>query len=129
MMSDGRLHDYIAQRGCRNSSGSLAMFTAIRRASSLLSSLAARLAAPTHMHMRANYSIREPIVAIGDREDLLACFANGLSRRSNMVTNDLVNGVTNRTGIQRGGYFGRHSTCSFERVRRDYIMAARPQLS
>jgi hypothetical protein len=78
------------------------------RASSLLSNLAARLAAPAHMHMRANYSIREPIVAIGDREDLLACFANGLSRRSNMVTNDLVNGVTNRTGIQRGGYFGRH---------------------
>jgi hypothetical protein len=41
MMSDGRLHDYIAQRGCRTSSGSLAMFTAIRRAGSPVSSFAA----------------------------------------------------------------------------------------
>jgi hypothetical protein len=46
---------------------------------------------------------------------LLASFANGLDRRSNMVTNNLVNGVTNRTGIQRVGCFGRHRTCSNSR--------------
>ena len=83
-----------------------------------------------HRRTRADYSIGEPVVAIGDRKDLLACFANGLSRRSNMVTNNLVNSLTNRTGIQRGGCFGRHRTCSIRREsRRNYMTAARAELS
>ena len=83
-----------------------------------------------HRRTRADYSIGEPVVAIGDRKDLLACFANGLSRRSNMVTNNLVDSLTNRTGIQRGGCFGRHRTCSIRREsRRNYMTAARAELS
>jgi hypothetical protein len=108
--------------GPRTNAGSLAIFAAILRASSLLSNLAAQFAAPAHMHTRANYSIREPVVAIGDRKGLLACFANGISRRSNMVTNDLVDRVTDRTGIQRGGCCGRHRACSIREARRDYMV-------
>jgi hypothetical protein len=45
-----------------------------------------------------------------------------LSRRSNMVTNDLVDRVTDRTGIQRGGCCGRHRACSIREARRDYMV-------
>jgi hypothetical protein len=50
------------------------------------------------MHkLRANYSVREPVVAISDRKSLLACFADRLGQRSNMVTFDFVNRLAGRT--------------------------------
>ena len=52
--------------------------------------------------------ISKPIVAIGDRKGLLACFANRVSRRSNVMTDDFVDSLTSRTGIERGGCCGRH---------------------
>jgi hypothetical protein len=50
------------------------------------------------MHkLRANYAVREPVVAISDRKSLLACFADRLGQRSNMVTFDFVNRLAGRT--------------------------------
>ncbi len=72
------------------------MFAAIRRASSRGSKLVARLAVLAH-------HIGEPIVAICDRKGSLACFANRISRRSNVVTDDFVDGLTSRTDIEEGG--------------------------
>jgi hypothetical protein len=51
----------------------------------------------------ADYSIGKPVIAIGDRKGLLACFANRVSRRSNMVTDDFVDGLTSRTDVEGGG--------------------------
>jgi hypothetical protein len=90
--------------------GSLAIFAAILRASSLLSNLAAWFAARAHMRTRANYLIGEPVVAIGDRKGLVACFANRVSRRSNVLTDDFIHSLTSRTGIQ--GCCDRHARCS-----------------
>jgi hypothetical protein len=68
----------------------------LERASSLLSNLAARF--PVHMHkLRANYSVRDPVVAISDRKSTLTCFADRLGRRSNMVRFDFVNRLAGRT--------------------------------
>jgi hypothetical protein len=54
--------------------------------------------------------IREPVVVIGDRKCLLACFANRISRRSNVVTDDFVDSLTSRTDIE--GRCDRHFSCS-----------------
>jgi len=84
-----------------------AIFAAIHD-SSRLSNLAGWFATPPHMRTSANYSIREPVVAIGNWKGLLACFANRVGRRSNVVTDHFVDGLTNRADIEIGGRCNRH---------------------
>jgi hypothetical protein len=89
----------------------LSDLAAIRRTSSLLSNLVARLAVVAPMHKsRAVDPIGKPVIAIGDRKGLLASFANRLSGRSNVLTDDFVDGLTSRTDIK--GRCDRHGGCS-----------------
>ena len=95
------------------SSGSLAIFAAIRRASSCVNPAWLRVSRPALLRKsRANYSIGEPVIPIGDRKLLVACFANRLSGRPNVVTDDFVDRLTRRTGIEGGDRADGHGTCT-----------------